>query len=169
MKRKTIRRFGAWVCFGAALGAATLVGGAALAVTATRPARPHVEFRLVAAAADPDTVELTLAEGRTLRLRRAVELDGADIQSAKAGKRDTGTLSTKAHENFVVLTLTAAGRERLQRTTAAHRYGDLAVLVDGGLVSVARILEPIADGRFELVGGFSDLEAVNLAARCNGR
>lgn len=131
--------------------------------------RTHVEFRAVASTDDAGASAITMKSGESHQIARSIELDETDIRSTKAGRRDIGTAFATRYTYFITLDMTPTGRERLARSTQAQLYGDIAILVDGSLVSVARVMEPITDGRFELAGSFSEAEVNSLAANLNRR
>lgn len=75
------------------------------------------------------------------------ELEADDIEQAKA------TFSDDDHRPIVQASLTARGAQRFETLTARLTHKYLAILVDGEVMSVPKVMEPIAGGRLQITMG----------------
>jgi SecD/SecF fusion protein len=65
----------------------------------------------------------------------------------------------------IEIIFTDTGKQRFAEVTRECRGKRLAIIVGGQLYSVPKILTEIADGRAQISGHFSELEARDLAAK----
>jgi SecD/SecF fusion protein len=122
-------------------------------------------FRLVAqgnAAADTDTELLPLVDKhgggqRTIAVRRAVEVDGANLTDARA------TQDQRTREWVVSFSLDSTGTRRFAEVSTRHVGEPFAIVLDGKVLSAPVIREPITGGRGQISGNFTVAEANDLA------
>src|SRR5258708_17332443 len=89
-------------------------------------------------------------------ISRASAVSGRDLKSADPDRHnDTG-------QPIVKFTLTGEGGRKFYSFTSEHVGDSLAVVLDGKVVEVARINEPIRD-QGEITGGFTEQSAKDLS------
>ncbi|HVF18843.1 MAG TPA: hypothetical protein VNA14_01185 [Mycobacteriales bacterium] len=69
---------------------------------------------------------------------------------------------------FLDVALTEADARTFADVTRTQRGEQLAVVVDGEVISAPSIHSPIPDGEFQLHGDFTEAEAKDVARRLNG-
>ncbi|HEY8381578.1 MAG TPA: protein translocase subunit SecD [Microvirga sp.] len=122
-------------------------------------------FRLVAqgsASVDADTELLPLADKhgggpRTIAVRRAVEVDGANLVDAHA------TQDQRTREWVVSFRLDGTGTRRFADVSTAHVGDPFAIVLDGKVLSAPVIREPITGGQGQISGNFTVADANDLA------
>jgi preprotein translocase subunit SecD len=85
-------------------------------------------------------------------------ITGDMVANAKAGA------DPEVDQPDVEFTLTAEGGERLEAATRENVGRRFAVIVDGKVIDVPKILDPIKSGSFIITGGFTTASANALAA-----
>jgi SecD/SecF fusion protein len=118
-------------------------------------------FRLVAEG-ESDTDLLPLADksgarGRTISVRRQVEVDGANLTDARA------TQDQRTHEWVVSFSLDSLGTRRFADVSTNHVGEPFAIVLDGKVLSAPVIREPITGGRGQISGHFTVADANDLA------
>jgi len=135
---------------------------------AERPPRaePHnpdiVQFRLVEDKESPDTVPMKMmGKDDTLHVSKQVLLNALDVESAKATReRHTGFAS-------ILLNFTRDGWKKFAEITEKNVGRRLAIVVNGQLVSAPVIRSRVAGGGAVITGGFTMMEARELANAIN--
>ncbi len=94
--------------------------------------------------------------GLTCRYLKSASLQFAGNQ--------TGSL---ANEPIVSIVFNDEGAELFKKITTEHTNENLAIFLDGELISAPRINEPIAGGQATISGGFTPEEARDLAENLN--
>lgn len=92
----------------------------------------------------------------------AILLEDKDIQSAKAFISPEG-------EPSILFTLTDAGRERWSALTTKYTGKQVALFLQGKLVSAPSIQKPITGKTIEISGGFTEPEATEFTTKLNAR
>jgi SecD/SecF fusion protein len=122
-----------------------------------------MSFRLVvegASANDSDSELLPLTDrgqGRTISVRRQVEVDGANLTDASPGQ------DQRTHEWVVNFALDSVGAKRFADVSTQHVGEPFAIVLDGKVISAPVIREPIVGGRGQISGNFTVGEANDLA------
>ena len=119
---------------------------------------PLLEFRLLERVVLDGVEEATYVD---------TGLTGRYLQNAQlqfAGQTGQGGLS---NEPIVAITFNAEGADLFESITSNNVGEQLAIFLDGGLVSSPRINEPIMGGNAVISGGFSPDEARDLAQNLN--
>ncbi len=101
---------------------------------------------------DPETYEVKTVKRP---VKRKTLLTGADIAAAHAGFDN--------ERPSVALEFSPAGASKLESVTRQNIGREMAVLVDGRVLTVARIQSPIAGGRLSLTGVMTAAEARDTA------
>jgi SecD/SecF fusion protein len=121
-------------------------------------------FRLVApegAQADAETELLPYAERgqgvERLAVRRHIEVDGANLTKASAGQ------DSRTGEWVVHFGLDRIGAKRFADVSTRHVGEPFAIVLDGKVISVPSIREPIIGGQGQISGNFSVQDANDLA------
>jgi biopolymer transport protein ExbD len=124
--------------------------------------RSRLEFRLVEAAAEPDTEPLPAPEKSaepervSLHVRKSAVIEAADVEQASA-QRNAGT-----GQWGISHMLTADGAERLSKASKENIGKRLAIVSNGAIVSAPTIRDEIGKA-IEISGSFSEAEAKALA------
>ena len=124
---------------------------------------PLLEFKLVDASFVPATNTPTSTEGLFID----TGLTGRYLSSAAlefAGNNTGGQLS---NEPIVSIVFDSTGADLFEQITRAHTGEDLAIFLDGAVISAPRINEPIVGSRAIISGGFTPDEARALAQNLN--
>ena len=93
-------------------------------------------------------------------IKKKPELVGNDIKNAMVVMNEIG-------QPEIDFTLTPEGRDIFAKVTTEHTHELMAVVLDGKLVEVATIKEPIETGSVRISGTFSETEAQELASALN--
>ena len=93
-------------------------------------------------------------------IKKRPELTGNHIKNAMVVPNEIG-------QPEIDFTLTPEGRDIFAKVTTDNTGHFMAVVLDGKLVSVARIKEPIETGSVRISGSFTDKEAQELASALN--
>lgn len=113
----------------------------------TRPPVPGFAIRLVAAAGDAqvqvDELDDPQESGQKLRVLREVLLDESGIASAAVERPEPAA----APPNAIRINFTPAGAASLARVTADHLGEQLAIVLDGHVLSAPRIQARITGGQ----------------------
>lgn len=140
------------------------LGHATAADAAARPAL--FQIRAVAAATSDDvdllpwaTPAKTVATSEPLRVNRKVLLEASDIASARAQKDPV------SGEHGIHLRFTKAGAKRFAEATRVHTGGQLAIVIDGKVVSAPKVMMELPGREAVISGNFSETEARQLATR----
>jgi preprotein translocase subunit SecD len=119
-------------------------------------------IQCIASTLDRDRIVLRSSSSRDRYILGPVVIDGADILRAVAvrpnGFRDW-------HVDFE---LTADATERFAVATTAAVGEQLALIIDGQVVSAPVVEEPIWHGSVAITGGYDEEEAKALAAQLGG-
>lgn len=95
--------------------------------------------------------------GDVLYVHPSTDLDQSSLTDAQAENMG---------EQYVVrLTFNQDGQNKLNELTVQNIGKHVGILIDGVLVSAPLVRAPLTDGVALIVGGFSEQEAENLAAR----
>ena len=131
--------------------------GAAEVVPASLPSRaPRLQFRIVADASDADAEAMESHDGKQqFRLRREVLLDDAAVADAKVGGTGEAT--------EIDVTFTEAGGKRFAEITGANVGKQIAIVVDGKVLSAPMLRSAIPGGRAQITGRFTAEEAEAIA------
>jgi hypothetical protein len=117
-----------------------------------------VQIHLVDESAGPGALrKVVRASGETLALERRHLLDERDVASASFGPD-----GASGHSIEIVLTLAGAGT--LAKITAQNLGRRLAIVISGELLVAPVIRTPIASGKVQVSGHFTELEAAALTA-----
>ncbi len=143
---------------------------------------PLLEFKLVdaEALAERDSLELVIdedeedvADGDVATTTQVLPepyldtgLTGRYLRSA-ALEFASGQGSQRANEPIVSIVFDREGAELFASITRQNVGGNLAIFLDGELLSAPRINEPITGGRAIISGGFTPEEARSLAQNLN--
>ncbi len=119
-----------------------------------RAACPAIEVSAVADARTDSTRPVTLNDSTTIPLTRTPLVTSADITGANASLTDG--------QWVVNLDMTDEAAKRVQDFSKQHVGRTVAVLVDGKVLRMPRILDPITGNGF-LIGGFERTDAERLA------
>lgn len=142
----------------AGLAALLLLGACSTAVGGSAaPAR--LEFRTVVGAGQSE-LQLRGDDGTLYPLGR-VEIDGTRVASAEAAN-EAGTW-------VVQVGLTPAGAAAFADLTGRNVGKQVAIVVDGALVSAPIVQAPITGGAVQISGNFDRTAATQLADRIMGR
>lgn len=130
---------------------------------------PLLEFRLVDVAALQAEVGTTTASG-TMPLPEDPFIDtgltGRYLSSA-ALEFAGGSGGQLSNEPIVSIVFNAEGADLFETITREHTGENLAIFLDGQMISSPRINEPISGGRAVISGGFTPEEARALAQNLN--
>jgi preprotein translocase subunit SecD len=125
-------------------------------------------MRLVLDAAAPDSEEMVQvtrsnnpADWPTLHVQTKVLLDETCVKSAGVRQEAGGPLS-------IMIEFTEDGAKRFAELTLQCKDKRLAIIIDGTLWSVPRIMERITGGQAAITGAFSREEAIRLAEKIQG-
>lgn len=129
------------------------VGESVMAALATQPA--EVQFYVQKEEIDED--DLIFADD-WLDSFEEIGISNAQINSAK------GMIDFQSGQPMVALRLNEEGRDALFKTTRENRDQTLAATIDGSLVLLSPIIEPIHQGRISVSGGMSREQAELIAA-----
>lgn len=138
--------------------------GLILALAGCRPAGPvppkvAVEFRVAEERPGPGLTEMTVAGGDLkVYVRGEVLLVNADIKSAALGRA-----TSPGGQPQIEVAFTKAGRAKFAAATEQLIGKQIAILIDGRLVSAPFVRERIAGGRAVITGAFSREEAQRIA------
>lgn len=94
-------------------------------------------------------------------------LTGRYLASAQLEFAGQGGQVAVANEPIVTITFTAEGADLFEEITTNNVGRQLAIFLDGEMVSAPRINEPISGGRAVISGGFTPDEARSLAENLN--
>jgi RNA polymerase sigma factor (sigma-70 family) len=137
---------------------------------ASKPAA--FEVRLVLDSAAPDSEQLSFTQQRADGGETAVErlhvqkkqlLDRSALKSAAV---QTNAVSGTSE---IQVTFTEAGAKRFAEATRDHVGQRLAILIDGKVYAVPKVMMEITGGKAVISGSFSGQEASDLAARLSAR
>jgi hypothetical protein len=130
----------------------------------TCPPRDDVLLRCIAETLERDRIVLVAPEslGGDKYILGPVLIDGSDVLRASAIEPD-GNLGWA-----VDFSLTPEATERFASATASAVGQQIAMIVDGQVVSAPFVQAPIASGNIRIVGNFDEERAKALAAQLNG-
>ena len=94
---------------------------------------------------------------RKLVVRRRVEVDGADLTDASAGR------SSQNNDWVVNFVFDSAGARRFGEVTTANVNHPFAIVLDDKILTAPNINEPITGGRGQISGQFTAQSATDLA------
>jgi preprotein translocase subunit SecD len=126
--------------------------------------RDDMLIECIAATLDRDRIVLVAADSRDKYILGSVVIDGADVVRAvavrsqvigMAGWHVDFKLTPDATKRFAVATSAAAGKQ-------------LALIINGQVVSAPVVEEPIRHGYVTITGGYEEEEAKALAAQLGG-
>ena len=130
---------------------------------ATAPIKPKVvvEFRLAGDKPGPNTVEFTMAGegGKTYHVDPKPFLDGNSIEKSEAIRDQFGNYR-------ISVVLDNEGAAIMGKVTEKNIRRQMAIIVDGKLVSVATIQSKIGS-RGQITGKFTEAEATRIANGLN--
>ena len=120
-----------------------------------------VEFRLVCQETSLNCDKMIVKNTKEeLFLENQSRLTIEDILYAKV---ETEPLTTVA----ILLKFTEQGRDKLAQITANNVGRRLGVVIDGNLIFVPQIKEPILDGEVVIAGKFTEEDATSIVQRIN--
>jgi len=120
-----------------------------------------LEFRLVDESKRSDSLPMKeKGEDRTLWLSPRVELDQRDVVSSKIAIGPFG-------QPYVEIFFTAAGAKKFSYITARNIGRQLAIVVNGEVVSAPVIQDEITDGKAQITGMSTIEETEDLVTRIN--
>ena len=102
----------------------------------------------------------TVRAAEVLNVEKAILLDQSAVFSAKFSKNRMG------HQE-IEITFTDAGRKQFADITREHIHERLAMVIDGKLLAAPVIQAEITEGKAEITGTFSEIEAKTLTAKIN--
>jgi preprotein translocase subunit SecD len=133
-------------------------------------AAPHTatfQMRLALDAPSSDSTEMSVIQKtesptpkEVVYVQNAVLLDQTALKSAKVIKDSLGNPQ-------IAVTFTESGRKRFAEVTRQSIGRRLAIVIDGQLYSVPKIMMEIPSGKANISGGFSDQEAEELVRKIN--
>jgi len=91
-----------------------------------------------------------------------VQLDAEDLEHIDAGTDE------RTGDPIITFQFSGDAAKRLHRTTLQNIGRQLAIVIDGKIVSAPVILEPIAGGRGQISGGMTNTEVKDLVRRIRG-
>jgi preprotein translocase subunit SecD len=89
-----------------------------------------------------------------------VVITGTDVASADAVTH----LANAEPAWFIHIVLTTSGKARFEEATTAMVGGQLAIVVDGAVMSAPTVQVPITEGVLEISGDFTKEEAGRMAS-----
>jgi preprotein translocase subunit SecD len=95
-----------------------------------------------------------------LNVQKTVLLDQSAVLFAKSSKNRLGCQE-------IEITFTDAGRKQFADITRQHIHERLAMVIDGRLLAAPVIQAEITEGKAEITGTFSEVEAKTLTAKIN--
>jgi preprotein translocase subunit SecD len=95
-----------------------------------------------------------------LNVRKTILLDQSAVLSAKSSKNRMGYQE-------IEITFTDAGRKQFADITRQHIHERLAMVIDGKLLAAPMTQAEITEGKAEITGTFSEVEAKTLTAKIN--
>ena len=104
--------------------------------------------------------ETGLVATETLNVEKRVSLDQTALKSADVSKSWGGC-------SQIDFSLTSGGTERFAEITGRNTGKRLAIVIDGRLITAPVIQSPIASGKGQITGNFTEQEAKDLAAKIN--
>jgi preprotein translocase subunit SecD len=110
-----------------------------------------------------DSVEMAVTNNdfiNTLQVQKTPLLDATSVESAYV-------THDVPNRPWVGITFTAAGAKQFAEITRQHIGDQLAIVVDGKLLSAPIIRAEISDGKADIAGNFTEAEAKALAKRIN--
>lgn len=151
---------------GSADPAATPVAGVSAQVNATFAALDCTKAENLQGAgtdAPTDTIAVCDRAGLTKYILAPAEVLGRQISKASAGLDTQGGSAWYVSLTFNGEGTTAFGALTTRVTTLAAPLNQVAIVLDGLVVSSPRITEPIPSGNAQITGSFTQLEAQDLA------
>ncbi len=108
------------------------------------------------------------ADGATKYVLAPAASSAADVASAESSKQQDATGATLPGEYAVTVTLTSSGAEAFSQLTGrlaslASPANELAIVVDGLVVSAPAVISAIDGGTLRISGNFTEDEATRLA------
>lgn len=151
---------------GSADPAATPVAGVSAQINATFAALDCTKAENLQGAgtdAPTDTIAVCDRAGLTKYILAPAEVLGRQISKASAGLDTQGGSAWYVSLTFNGEGTTAFGALTTRVTTLAAPLNQVAIVLDGLVVSSPRITEPIPSGNAQITGSFTQLEAQDLA------
>ena len=108
------------------------------------------------------TVDRVPDSGKTICFRKVPVLTAADILKASSVNGDSLGY-------VIAIELNSTGRFKLNMITRENRGRRLGVYVQGNMVTAPEINSVISDGKAAIAGGFTRIEAEEIAAKLNSR
>jgi preprotein translocase subunit SecD len=139
---------------GKMLALATMLAGYVLSAQTC----PTIEVSIVADKPDDSTRRMTTDDGRRISLNEKPLLTIADFTDAN--------VSLTEGQIVLNVSMTTGGAKRIQTFTANNVGKQIAFLVNGRLIRIARILDPIT-GKAFMLSPFARDEAEKLADSIN--
>lgn len=144
---------------------------ALLAPVSAESGKPPVfALRLVADGPADDTEQMSIThqtngatstENEVFHVQKQVLLDETDVASAQLQQ------NTATGYHSIEITFTEKGKQRFAEVTRQNIGRQLAIVVDGRLLSTPRIMAEIREGKALITGRFSEQESYELAKRIN--
>lgn len=119
-------------------------------------------IQCIAATHDRDRIVLVASDSRDKYILGPVVIDGADVVRAVAVPPNG---FAEWHVNFK---LTPDATKRFAEATTAAVGEQLALIIDGQVVSAPTVEQPIFHGSVAITGGYDEEEAKALAAQLGG-
>ncbi|MDR1827146.1 MAG: protein translocase subunit SecD [Methylobacteriaceae bacterium] len=103
--------------------------------------------------ANPD-----LPTGRSIAVRRQVELDGSTLTNA------AGAFDSQSGQNVVTFQFDTKGARAFQKITTEHIGERFAIVLDGKVISAPVVRTPILGGSGQIEGGYRSLQEAEALA-----
>ncbi len=142
----------------------TLLSGLIFVENAVRAgnAEGKIEFRLAEPADTPKTIvtDFFVAELRGVKYRVSTR---AELEFKRTALRAVVVQELEPGEYALNLQVDSSLWSAIETLTSTNKGNYLAIVVDGALISAARVLEPIRDGRLTILYARSKQEGFDLA------